>query len=128
MSDSGATAVPSGEPLSPDLPDYFLEEDGTVIIEGDTAFDCRSFALSREDGYFQSGNQKQALSMLQQCEKGGFLEQGDLQELPETVDPSEAEQALPDTGGPSGAAFLLPAAGLLLVTSLVNLKMISRHS
>lgn len=115
VSDSGAMGVPYGEPLPPDPPDFVLEEDGTVIIDGDTAFDCRSFALAREDGYFRGGNQEQALSVLQQCEEGGFLRQGDL-------------QTLPDTGGPSGAALLLPAGGLFLITSLVCLKMIGRHS
>lgn len=45
------------------------------------------------------------------------------------VQPAEPDAAvLPDTGGPGGAALLLPTAGLLLATGLVGLKVARRRS
>src|SRR5918997_710805 len=61
-------------------PDYVLEEDGTVVIDGDAGTDCRSFALFLEQGYFEpvAGDpSQQAQSILEQCEEVGFLESGE---------------------------------------------------
>lgn len=63
-----------------DPPDYVLEEDGTVVIDGDGGTDCRSFASFLEQGYFepQPGDpSQQAQSILEQCDEAGFLESGE---------------------------------------------------
>ena len=59
-----------------DPPDYVLEEDGTVVIDGDLATDCPSLAESvpNADGDPDLG---QARSVLKQCEEAGFLEPGE---------------------------------------------------
>ncbi len=46
-------------------------------------------------------------------------------EAPETAPATETDTVLPDTGGP---ALLLPAAGLLLATGLIGLKVVRRRS
>ena len=60
-------------------PDYVLEEDGTVVIDGDAGTDCRSFASGLEQGYFEPPGDpsQQAQSILEQCEEAGFLESGE---------------------------------------------------
>ena len=96
----------------PTPPAYVLEEDGTVIKDGDVATDCRSFALYlKDDNYNHLGDLKQARNVLQQCKERGFLR-------------PEGTQ-LPDTAGP---AIFLPAAGLLLAIGLIGLKVSRRHS
>lgn len=41
---AGAIARGPGDPPVPGPPDYVLDEYGTVIVDGDTGSDCRTFA------------------------------------------------------------------------------------
>lgn len=86
-----------------DSPDYALQDDGTVIIGGDNATDCRSFALYLDNpNYEPPGSLRQARDVSQQCKEQG------------TAGPVDTE--LSDTGGPP----VLPTAGSLLAgTGLV---------
>lgn len=55
---------------APDITDYELQDDGTVIIGGDTATDCRSFALYLDNpNYEPPGSWQQARDVLQQCKE-----------------------------------------------------------
>lgn len=79
-------------------PDYMLDDDGTVIIDGDIAMDCRSFALSLRQGQpLENGNIQQAQSVLQQCEQEGLL--------------ASQDEGLPDTGGPPILAIAWLSSG-----------------
>ena len=55
-----------------DPPDYVLEEDGTVVIDGDLATDCRSFASSVPRAN-DAPDLEQARRVLVQCEEAGLL-------------------------------------------------------
>ncbi len=105
-----------------DPPDYALEEDGTVVIDGDGATDCRSFASFLEQGDFEppAGDpSQQAQSILEQCEEAGLLPSGGT--TPSAPASSEASAAngkgggLPDTGG-STLPALLGVSGVLAMT------------
>lgn len=104
--DTGAFIPEPGADPGLEPPSFVLEEDGTVIIDGDVPTDCRSFASFREQGYFQNGDEEQAQDVLRQCEERGLL--------------TDDAPVLPDTGGPGGTVLF--AAGLLLVVGLVGLK------
>lgn len=54
----------------------------------------------------------------------------DQYETPENPTSTETDTVLPDTGGASlgGASLLLPAAGLLIATGLIGLKVVRRRS
>lgn len=87
---------------APDITDYELQDDGTVIIGGDTATDCRSFALYLDNpNYEPPGSLQQARDVLQQCKER------------ETAGPVDTE--LPDTGGP----LVLPTTSLLLAGTIL---------
>lgn len=126
-----AISVAPGEP-PPDPVDFVFNEDGTVTIDGDTGASCRDFALLREEGYYRIGNQEQAQSVLEQCERAGFLS-GDkaftaappTQEqryqyqqpnprlaMPSASQSSPTRSVLPATGG---VPLLLLAVGMVLV-------------
>ena len=97
---AGAIARGPGDPPVPDLPDYVLSEDGTVIIDGDTGESCRTFASSIPTGEDfptsvadappdfpladPSPDFEQARSVLEQCERRGLLPSGYRAELPAT--------------------------------------------
>jgi hypothetical protein len=71
---AAVAAAPALAQTSYDAPDYALEEDGTVVIDGDGVTDCRSFALALEQGYFESGDLSAgAQRVLNQCEEAGLL-------------------------------------------------------
>lgn len=91
------------------LPDYAFD-DGTVVIEGDAATTCPSFAAFLGQGYFESGDVSAgAQRVLGRCVEAGLL------------DPEVAASAaggaggrLPETGGPSPAVLPLCASAALL--------------
>lgn len=112
-------AAPALAQTSGNFPDYVLEEDGTVVIDGDGATDCRSFASFLEQGDFEPpavNPSRQAQSVLEQCEEAGLLPSGGT--TPSAPASSEANgkgEVLPDTGGPTLAA-LLGVSGVLAMT------------
>ena len=123
---AAVVSTPALAQTSDPAPDYVLEKDGTVAIDGDGATDCRSFASFLKEGSFESGDTLSAGAqrVLEQCVEAGLLEA----ELaasagaPATASPlSEGSAAngedggLPDTGGPDLPA--LPAAASLLVSA-----------
>jgi hypothetical protein len=100
--------------------DYSVQEDGTVIVGGDVGTDCRSFALSVEQGYDLGLTQEQIQSVLAQCEQVGDTTDDQYGDEPTGDQPNhedEGSQVLPDTGGTSpftlGIGALLVAGGLL---------------
>lgn len=122
-------AAPALADTSGGFPDYVLQKDGTVLIDGDGATDCRSFALALEQGYFESGDiSPGAQRVLEQCEEAGLLysegatlsaSAGETTSTSANALPSTGASAvggegrgLPETGGPA-----LPA--LLVVSSVV---------
>ena len=113
---TAAVAAPATADTSGGFPDYVLLKDGTVLIDGDGATDCRSFALFLEDGYFESGDiSAGAQRVLEQCVEAGLLDP----ELavaagasPEVAAANGNDGGLPGTGGPELPALLLAAAGL----------------
>lgn len=76
-SEGGAIAQPYGTPAPPDTADYALTDDGTVLVDGDSAMDCRTFAISYEQGYDRTGDPEQAQAVLEQCEQRGLLPSGE---------------------------------------------------
>lgn len=100
------TVTPALAQTSGNAPDYVLKEEGTVIIDGDGATDCTSFAFFLEQGTFESGNiSPGAQRVLEQCEEAGFLNS-------EGVSAVDGEsETLPETGG-SGLTLTLAAAVL----------------
>lgn len=116
---AGAIARGPGDP-PPDPPDYVLDEYGTVIVDGDTGSDCRTFAQAREDGYFRTGEQEQARSVLEQCERRGLLLSSGDQYAANT--PARGQQTpfnraeLPATGGSSLSMLSAPpVSGVSLI-------------
>ena len=110
-------------------PDYVLEEDGTVVIDGDAGTDCRSFASFLEQGYFEPPGDpsQQAQSILEQCEEAGFPPAGAvLKASASPVASAGPDGALPQTGGPSLTVPLLAAVAALLATGLLALRGIRR--
>ncbi len=115
-------AAPALAQTSGNFPDYVLEEDGTVAIDGDMGMDCRSFASFLEQGDFEPpavNPSRQAQSVLEQCEEAGLLPSGGT--TPSAPASSEASAAngkgggLPDTGG-STLPALLGVSGVLAMT------------
>lgn len=108
-----------------DPPDYVLEEDGTVVIDGDVATDCRSFAgfQPSADG---DPNREQARRVLEQCEEAGLLPPGST--TPSASASSEVSAAdgeggaLPDTGGPGLAALLVVPGAAAVAGGLLARK------
>lgn len=102
-----ASATPALAALAQNAPnpaDYALQDDGTVIIGGDVAMSCGSFAsYLNNDSYNHPGSVQQARNVLQQCRERGSLEASDSTQLP-------------DTGGPP---LLLITGALLAGTGLV---------
>lgn len=65
-----AVAAPALAQTSGNFPDYALEGDGTVVIDGDMGMDCRSFASFLEQGYFESEDiSPGARRVLDRCEE-----------------------------------------------------------
>ena len=125
----GAIAVPSGESPPPDPPDYVLREDGTVVIDGDSGMDCRSFALSvpRADA---SPDLQQAQSVLERCERRGLLLSGaeaayatEEQQTAITLarGPAREDTLLPATGGPGILSPATVGEALLVGLSLLGI-------
>lgn len=126
---AGASAQSATGTRAPNPQDYVLREDGRVVIGGDVATDCPSFASSLEQGYALAGNPEQARSVLDQCKQAGLLPSGGApsvsapqqppttQATPQTPTPQTppTRAGLPATGGPD---LLLPASacGVLLVS------------
>ena len=125
---AGAIARGPGDPPVPDLPDYVLSEDGTVIIDGDTGESCLTFASSIPTGEDfptsvadappdfpladDSPDFEQARGVLEQCEERGLLPPGAA--TPSGIPATRAE--LPTTGGP---ALLAPLAALLVASGVL---------
>lgn len=121
-----SASAPAVAQTSGGFPDYVLEKDGTVVIDGDGATDCTSFASFLEQGSFESGEiSPGAQRVLEQCEEAGLLPSGGTSPgassgVPEGAEkPSEAlvtdgeDGGLPDTGGPNLPALLLAVLGVL---------------
>ena len=116
-----------------------VSDDGQVTIDGDIGTNCRSFAISVEDGYFQRLTPEQKQNVLDRCKKLGFLPSegtdspaGEDQYVSDQPTPSQQPaptkpepsasprptpnanvvDKLPDTGGASPLAL---GAGALLV-------------
>lgn len=116
-----------------DPPDYVLEEDGTVVIDGDLATDCPSFAefVPSADG---DPDLEQARSVLEQCEEAGLLPSGGTTSSASDALPagasasSEASAAngkgggLSDTGGPNLPALLGVSGILAIIGGLLSRK------
>ncbi len=70
---SAAFAYPAGDPPPDlDIPDYELEADGTVLIDGDQVTECHSFVVGRRQGYFTNGDQRLAQRAERRCKQAGF--------------------------------------------------------
>ena len=118
-----AVAVASAPALADitggDPPDYVLEEDGTVLIDGDLATDCRSFAGGPVPSADGDPDLEQARSVLEQCEEAGLLEPGggtpSASLSPEASAADGEGGGLPDTGGPDLPALLPAVLGVLAV-------------
>lgn len=109
-----------------DPPDYVLEEDGTVVIDGDLATDCRSFAggVPPADA---DPDLEQAQRVLEQCEQAGLLpsksttSSASASSEVSAVDDGEGG-GLPDTGGPGLAALLVVSSALAVASGLLVRK------
>ena len=83
--ESGSSAAfaytAGGPPPDLDIPDYELEADGTVIIDGDQVTECYSFVVGRRQGYFTNGDQRLARRVEKRCKRAGFSKdnRGDMQ-------------------------------------------------
>ena len=79
---SAAFAYPAGDPPPDlDIPDYELEADGTVFIDGDQVTECHSFVVGRRQGHFTNGDQRLARRVQKRCKRAGFSKdnRGDMQ-------------------------------------------------
>ena len=87
---AGALAQPRGEPTVK-LPNFVLERDGTVILEGDSVTNCRSLGAGFErEGHDSEIYRKQTRRVLEHCEQldlssGGDLKTGDSEVVLETT-------------------------------------------
>lgn len=112
-----------------DPPDYVLKEDGTVVIDGDLATDCPSFAefVPSADG---DPDLEQAQSVLEQCEEAGLLDSGGgtPSASPSASASSEVSAVdgegggLPETGGPALPALLVVAVVVVAASGLLARK------
>ena len=101
-----------------------VSDDGQVTIDGDVGTDCRSFAISVEDGYTLGLTPQQIQSVLDRCDELGLLSSGDAAQPEESGPAPQSEPTiaagdeLPDTGGISpialGSVVLLIAGGLIV--------------
>ena len=120
MAMAGVAAPALAQTSGGDPPDYVLEEDGTVVIDGDGATDCSSFAAFLEQGYFEPGNNPaQAQSVLEQCEEAGLLPPG-------ASAANGKGGGLPDTGGPDLLVLLGVSGVLAMAGGLLALRVMRR--
>lgn len=71
--------MPEGE-TTPNIPYFVLEEDGTVIQDGDSGYNCRSFIVGLEQGGYDSREvQEQAQQVREKCEQLGLSSGGDFE-------------------------------------------------
>ena len=111
-------AAPAPAQTSGGFPDYVLEEDGTVVIEGDAATDCTLFASFLEQGYFEPGGiSPGARRVSDQCVEAGLLD-------PELANSAGAPASgegggLPGTGSPDLPALLPAVLGVLATTGVL---------
>lgn len=113
-------ALPGAEGENP--PDYVLQENGTVVIDGDGATDCPSFAAFLEQGYFESGDVSPgAQRVLDRCEQAGLLDP----ELAASAADGEGG-GLPETGGPN-LPVLLAVVGVLAMAGGLLLRDIAKE-
>lgn len=146
LGSAGAIARGPGDPPVPDLPDYVLSEDGTVIIDGDTGESCRTFASSIPVGEDfptsvadappefpladPSPDFEQARSVLEQCKQRELLPLGDQYAANTPArgqQPPVTQAELPATGGPG---LLTPGASLaggMLLVVLTVLGLVARQ-
>ena len=111
-------AAPAPAQTSGGFPGYVLEEDGTVVIEGDAGTDCASFASFLEQGYFEPGGiSPGAQRVLDQCVEAGLLDPGLAN--PAGAPASGEGGGLPETGGPDLPALLLAVLGVLATTGVL---------
>ena len=117
-----ATAPALADVTGGDPQDYVLEEDGTVVIDGDLATDCRSFASSvpRADDDPYLG---QARRVLAECEEAGLLPSKSTN--PSAPAANGRGGGLPDTGGPTlmalvGVSGVLAMTGCLLARKILE--------
>ena len=116
-------------------------EDGTMMGENTGAaaedLDCADFATQEEAQavYNQDPSDPNGLDADNDgiaCEEGnedvgnGAVQYGTDEDGGEVVSGTVPETDLPDTGGPGGSMLLLPAAGLLLATGLIGMRMVRR--
>ncbi len=104
-----------------DPPDYVLEEDGTVLIDGDLATDCRSFAGGPVPPADGDPDLDQARSVVEQCEKAGLLpsESAAPSAAASSEVPADGEgEGLPETGGPALPALLVVAVAVVVAGGL----------
>ena len=123
-------AGPALAQTSGGFPDYVLEEDETVRIEGDTTTDCTSFASGLEEGYFESGDiSLRAQRVLDQCEEAGLLDTGggtpSASASASASEPAGGEDAaLPETGGVLLAPLFVVAMLVASAAGLLALRKI----
>jgi hypothetical protein len=122
-------AAPALAQTSGGFPDYVLEEDGTVVIDGDGATDCPSFAAFLEQGDLEppAGNpSQQAQRVLEQCGEAGLLPSGGTTPIaPASSGASAADGeggGLPDTGGPDLPALLVVSSAVAVASGLLVRK------
>ena len=121
-----ATAPALAQVSGGNPPDYVLEEDGTVVIDGDVGTDCASFALALEQGYELAGNPERAQAVLEQCEEAGLLPSEST--APNASVPSEVSVVngesggLPETGGPALPALLVATVLVVVASGLLARK------
>lgn len=112
-----------------DPPDYVFEKDGTVVIDGDVATDCPSFATFVPNAD-RDPDLEQAQSVLEQCEEAGLL--GSRDSTPSTPPSASASSGvsavdgvgggLPETGGPAPLALLGVAIIVVAASGLIARK------
>lgn len=120
-------------------PPKYAFDGETVIIEGDAATTCSSFAAFLDQGYFESGEiSPGARRVLEQCEDAGLLAPGSAAPGASTGGSVSASASsggpaaggkgagLPDTGGPNLPA-LLAVLVILAMTSGFLTRSIARE-
>lgn len=98
-------AAPALADVSGDPPDYVLEEGGLVVIDGDLATDCPSFAGGVESGFLFGGvDPEQAQSVLELCRQAGLLPSGGSAPVSPTPQPPNDAETSSDLAASSGDA------------------------
>jgi len=124
---AAVTAAPAlADVTGGDPPDYVLEEDGTVVIDGDLATDCPSFAefVPSADG---DPDLEQAESVLEQCEEAGLLPPSGGTTPGASPEASAADgegERLPGTGGPALPALLVVSSVVVMTSGLLVRRVI----